>query len=186
MVLPALIYLAVSAGALEALGGWAIPIATDVALVLGLLAFFGAAVSPGLLAFVSAVAIFDDLGAVIVVAFFNSGVALGGGGNWLTDPVAQGIMAAVYVGKPLGVLLGMLCALRSGIGVLPAKITLRDVASAALFSGIGFTVSLFIATEAFEDHARTGAAKIAILIGSGLSALLASIALAAVARTSSR
>ncbi len=70
MAVPAAIYLAFNAGDPEAMRGWAIPIATDVVLVLGLMSFLGPAVSVGLLAFVTAVAIFDDLGAVLVIALF--------------------------------------------------------------------------------------------------------------------
>mgnify|MGYP003700772685 CR=1 FL=1 len=273
MAAPALIYLAFSAGDPEALRGWAIPIATDVVLVLGLLSFFGAVVSAGLLAFVMAVTIFDDLGAVIIIAlfygeiqtswyliaiiaglvglgvlnrtgsaaaalylvfggvlwtglvgsglegaisgaiiglslplgafpkhsylraerrvapislffvvpvfaFFNSGVALGGGGTgWASDPAAHGIIAALLLGKPLGVMLGTICALRMRVGALPPQTTLRDVACAALLTGIGFTMSLFIATAAFDDPSRIDAAKLAILLGSSISALLASAAI---------
>lgn len=77
MLVPASLYLIVNAGDTEALQGWAIPIATDIVLVLGLLSFFGAAVSPGLLAYITAIAIFDDLGAVMVIAVFYGEVQAG-------------------------------------------------------------------------------------------------------------
>lgn len=77
MAAPALIYLTLNYGDPEALGGWGVPIATDVVLVLGLMSFFGSAVSSGLLAFITAVAIFDDLGAVVVIGVFYGEIEIG-------------------------------------------------------------------------------------------------------------
>lgn len=70
MIVPAAIYFGLNAGDTVALRGWAIPIATDIVLVLGVLSLFSGRVDPAIIAFATAAAIFDDLGAVIVIALF--------------------------------------------------------------------------------------------------------------------
>ncbi len=69
MVLPALIYLAINYGG-EGAGGWGIPMATDIAFAISALVLLGNRVSPALVTFLVALAIVDDLGAVIVIAVF--------------------------------------------------------------------------------------------------------------------
>lgn len=70
MIVPAALYLAFNYGDPVALRGWAIPIATDIVLVLGVLSLFSGHVAPSVIAFATAVAIFDDLGSVAVIALF--------------------------------------------------------------------------------------------------------------------
>ena len=72
MVVPALVYVAFNLG-MGTVRGWAIPAATDIAFALGVLALLGRRVPVSLKVFLSAVAIVDDLGAVIVIALFYSG-----------------------------------------------------------------------------------------------------------------
>jgi NhaA family Na+:H+ antiporter len=69
MVVPAIIYIAFNAGS-PGLRGWGIPMATDIAFVIGVLALFGNRVPVGLRVFLVALAIVDDIGAVLVIAFF--------------------------------------------------------------------------------------------------------------------
>lgn len=70
MIVPAAIYFGLNAGDTVALRGWAIPIATDIVLVLGVLSLFSGRVDPAVIAFATAAAIFDDLGAVAIIALF--------------------------------------------------------------------------------------------------------------------
>ena len=75
MALPALIYLAIAGS--EAPRGWAIPVATDIALAVGALALLGNLVLPSLRTFLLGLAVIDDIGAILIIAFiYSSGVAI--------------------------------------------------------------------------------------------------------------
>jgi NhaA family Na+:H+ antiporter len=249
-----------------ALKGWAIPAATDIAFALGVLMLLGSRVPAALKAFLLAVAIFDDVGAVIVIAAFytaelsvtalsiagglllllwalnragvthraayllvgmplwfallKSGVhaTLGGfllalfvplrapGGApsplhdferalhpWvafgvlplfafanagvpladltaaqLLHPVSLGIAAGLVVGKPAGILTLCWAAVRLRLATLPAGVNWGQLAGSSLLCGVGFTMSLFIASLAFEQSggAYLGLERIGILSGS--------------------
>lgn len=83
MLVPALIYLSLVKG--EAARGWAIPMATDIALAVGVLAFMGNRVSFAMKAFLLALAVIDDIGAIAIIAiFYTDGVSL----PWLFSGIA--------------------------------------------------------------------------------------------------
>jgi len=77
MIIPAIIYILFNYNDPVAIQGWAIPAATDIAFVLGILSILGSRVPTSLKAFLASLAIFDDIGAIIIIAFFyNSQISL--------------------------------------------------------------------------------------------------------------
>jgi NhaA family Na+:H+ antiporter len=91
MVLPAVLYATVNAGG-AGLDGWAIPMATDIAFALGILALLGPRVPSALKLFLLALAIVDDIGAIVVIAvFYSSGLD----GWWLAGAALATIVVAV-------------------------------------------------------------------------------------------
>jgi NhaA family Na+:H+ antiporter len=78
MALPALIYLAIAGGVAPA--GWGVPVATDIALAVGLLTMLGPSVAASLRSFLLALAVIDDIGAILVIAFvYSTGISF----SWL-------------------------------------------------------------------------------------------------------
>ena len=105
-----------------------------------------------------------------IFALANAGVTVNPGAfvghGWLM----AAIVAGLALGKPVGVFLAAAAAVRTGIAVKPAAYTWRQLAGAGALAGIGFTMSLFIAGQAFLDTTDFAAAKIAVFAASSLSA----------------
>jgi Na+:H+ antiporter, NhaA family len=285
MLVPALIYAAVNQGNAIALQGWAIPTATDIAFALGILTLLGDKVPSSLKIFLVSLAIFDDIGAIIIIAIFytdnlsmvalisaltgmlvlwfmnrqgvvnkaayllvgliiwvgllksgvhatlagialamfiplkgkteegkdvsplhdleedlhspvayfvlpvfafaNAGLSLAGlTFADLLSPIPLGIMLGLFVGKQIGVMAFVWLGVKLKLGKLADGVSWSQVYGVAVLCGIGFTMSLFIGSLAFEQvgdnhiiHDRLG-----ILVGSVLSAVLAYVWLRFVAK----
>lgn len=269
MVMPALLYTAFNIGK-PTISGWGVSMATDIAFSLGVLAFAAPRAPRAVVVFLTALAIVDDLGGILVIALFyssdlhgpsllagaavllvlfwlsrrnvqsvllyligggllwyaflqggihptiagvllgfsipagteethgesllrklehrltpwsaffvmpvfalsNAGIAIDGGsvGNLLT-PVGLGIMAGLFLGKPLGIFLSVYGLIRFRIAALPAGVRTAHFLGAGMLGGIGFTMSLFIAALAFTDGQVLMTAKTAIVAASVLSGL---------------
>lgn len=109
--------------------------------------------------------------------------ALANAGVMLSFDIVQGnaalilaIVLGLVVGKPAGIVLAAWLAVRFGIAVKPAEYTWRQLSGAGILAGIGFTMSLFIATHAFADEAAS-AAKIAIFLASFIAGGLGTLVL---------
>ena len=95
----------------------------------------------------------------------------------LTSGVTVGIVVALLVGKSVGISVGTALALRTGLGDLPGRVRYGHLMGGAVLAGIGFTISLFIADLAFDDEFLRQQAKIGVLVGSLLAAVLGSLTL---------
>ncbi len=269
MLAPAAIYAGFNLSDPTAMRGWAIPSATDIAFALGVLSLLGNRVPPAIKAFLLSVAIFDDLGAIIVIAIFytaklstvalivsailiaglavihragvtrptayfllgfplwvavlksgvhatlagvvlamfiplrpktlpdgtpgrsmlhhlehalhpwvaygilplfafaNAGIPLAGlSFGDLLHPVPLGIVLGLVVGKPVGILLFCGAAMVLRAASLPEGVRWSHLAGVSVLCGIGFTMSLFIASLAFEGGGFQGLERLGILCGS--------------------
>jgi NhaA family Na+:H+ antiporter len=266
MAVPALIYVLCNLTDATALHGWAIPAATDIAFAVGVLSLLGSRVPTGLKVFLLALAIFDDLGAIVIIAVFytanlsvlslllaggvliimlalnrlgvtriapyallgivlwvcvlksgvhatlagvamafavpmraaegesplrqlehalhpwvaflvvplfgfaNAGVSLAGmSAGTLTEGVSLGIAAGLFVGKQLGVFGAVYISVRLGFVRLPEGVGWAGLYGAGLLAGIGFTMSLFIGTLAWDTTDYAAPLRIGVLGGSLLS-----------------
>lgn len=273
MLVPALIYVYFNWGDEIALQGWAIPAATDIAFALGILTLLGSRVPVTLKIFLTSLAIFDDIGAILIIALFytanlslisllvalvcivvlaiinrrgvvstspyflvgaimwvallksgvhatlagvllalfipisspqqpdrsplkalehdlhtivaffilpifafvNAGISFAGLGlSDLQHGVSMGIAAGLFFGKQIGVFLLCALAIKAGLVRMPAGMNYASLYGTAALCGIGFTMSLFIGSLAFEE---TGVdllfdERLGILLGSVASGLL--------------
>ena len=111
-------------------------------------------------------------------ALTNAGVSLESEAlGLLAEPMSLGIILGLVLGKPLGIWLFAWAGVKLRIAELPKGIRLLNVASVGCLAGVGFTMSLFIATLAFEEVALVDAAKTAVLAGSLLATLIGSVLL---------
>jgi len=271
---PALIYVWLNTGNSIALRGWAIPSATDIAFALGVFSLFKSRVPVSLKLFLLSVAIFDDLGAIVIIAIFYShdlstaslGIAAAGvatlgilnyfnvrrqaayllvglvvwtavlksgvhatlagfvialfiplslkdedgkpmlhhlehtlhpwvvflilpmfafanagvdvtGMGWdsLSNSVTLGIALGLVIGKQVGIFAICAIVIKLGLAQLPKGATWLQLYAVAILCGIGFTMSLFIGTLAFEGLPAEylTQVKLGVLLGSIFSALLA-------------
>jgi len=264
---PAAIYWAINRADEAAIRGWAIPTATDIAFALGAIMLLGSRVPAALKACLVAIAIIDDLAAVIVIAVFytasisfgylamaglglavaalmnwrrvgnlgayalvgvfvwvcvlksgvhatlagvaigllvplrgsgshsplkslehalhpwvsfgvlpifafaNSGLSLKGmGPSALLEPVTLGILLGLFLGKQAGVMGAVAAGCALGICRLPQGVGWAQFYGMALLTGIGFTMSLFIGSLAFDDEAYATPVRVGVLGGSLVSA----------------
>lgn len=272
MLMPALIYAGFNYDNPDALNGWAIPTATDIAFALGILAIIGSKVPLQLKVFLTSLAIFDDLGAIIIIALFytdqlstlaliisavmlttlfvlnrknvtstspyifigvvlwvavlksgvhatlagvilaffipikgegddpsplkslehnlhstvafivlpifafaNAGINFTGVGvEQITSAVPMGIIFGLLVGKQLGVFGFCFIAIKLGLAKLPENVNWTLLYGVALLCGVGFTMSLFIGSLAFEQSADNSLYqdRLGIVVGSLLSGIL--------------
>ncbi len=274
MVVPALVFIAFNQGESLAMKGWAIPTATDIAFALGVLSLLGNRCPFSLKVFLLALAIIDDLGAIVIIALFYtvelsaisifiasialiilftmnrlgvaikaayilvgmvlwvsvlksgvhatlSGVALafmiplnskGSDGKtfsmskemehglhyWvgfmilplfafvnagvdlrgisfeeMLNPVPMGILLGLFIGKQLGVFGFSWLAIKSGFANLPKDSNWKQLYGVSILTGIGFTMSLFVDSLAYNDNqVYHYADKLAILLGSFLSGIV--------------
>ena len=273
MVAPALVCLAVAAGSTGAGDAWPVPVATDIAFALAVLAVTASKLPTSVRVFLLSLAVVDDLGAILLIAvlytyhvsflalalavallvvyallqrarvrawwiyvplalatwtavhaagihatlagvalglltrvrpddgevespgerlehrlqpfsaglcvplfaFFAAGIPLSAATMraFTTDRIAIAVVAGLVVGKFVGVLGGGLLAVRLRLAKLPEAISWRDLAAVAVLAGCGFTVSLLIAELAFEGTGQADRVKLAVLVGSVLSSLIA-------------
>ena len=271
MAVPAAIYAGLNWTDPVAIRGWAIPTATDIVLALGLLSLLGPRVPTSLKVFLTALAIFDDIGAVLIiglfyaeslslsalvvagfallglallnvlritrpaayvvlgvvlwVAMFKSGVESALAGvlialavplhapgcgcssplrateRWLhpwaalgvvplfaffnagvtIDPnilasfpnsVFAGVVGGLFLGKQVGIFGTAWVAVALGIAQLPQGVTWAQLHAVAILAGMGFTMSLFVASLAFVSPAVLASAKLSILSGSLISGIV--------------
>ncbi len=262
MLVPASIYAFINFGK-ESLSGWGIPMATDIAFAIGILTLLGKTIPVALRVFLMALAIVDDLGAVIVIALFytqtvswlmlalgvgflillriftflkitkastclllgiltwlaflksgihptiagvllafmfpnrigirfetylhpwvsfgvmplfalaNAGLQLNG--SSLSSPITLGIISGLVIGKQFGISLFSWLAIKLSLAKLPEGVRFFQLYGISWLGGIGFTMSLFIAHLAFDESSLINAAKLGILIGSVVSALVGAI-----------
>jgi Na+:H+ antiporter, NhaA family len=112
-------------------------------------------------------------------ALANAGVTFSGGA-WreiLTSRIAWGILLGLVVGKPLGIIGFARVAVRSGLAQVPTGVTWRQLSAVGILSGIGFTVSIFISSLAFDDASHLLQAKTAVLVASLLAGVVGYFAL---------
>ncbi len=108
-----------------------------------------------------------------VFAFANAGLSLANlSFSSLVEPVPLGIVAGLFVGKQIGIVLGAGLLIALGFAAMPAGSTWRRLYGVSILGGIGFTMSLFIGTLAFPDAAHESQVRLGVLVGSLLSAVV--------------
>ncbi len=168
MIVPALIYIAFNYGNPQSASGWGIPMATDIAFALGVLSLMGKRVPLGLKVFLTALAIVDDLGAIIVLAIFYPTHALH------FDMLAYAGLVVLFlymlnrcrVNKPLMYILPGLVlwyfVYRSGIHATIAGVILAlTIPSKTVINEVRFSVSMKYWLDKFKDASNSEVAVLA-------------------------
>lgn len=119
-----------------------------------------------------------NFSAFVVMPLFalaNAGVKIG----WSIQhaEITLGVLAGLVLGKPIGIMAAALLGMKLGIARLPAAVSWAPLLGYASLAGIGFTMSLFIATLAFDGTAAVDAAKQGILAGSVVAGIAGAIIL---------
>lgn len=113
-------------------------------------------------------------GIMPIFALANAGITLDGieltvdGAQWVT----MGVIAGLVIGKPIGIVGVTWLMVRLGLCTLPAGVSWAGIWLLGLFAGVGFTMSIFIGMLAFSDPNLLGAAKLGVLLGSVIAAVL--------------
>jgi NhaA family Na+:H+ antiporter len=106
-------------------------------------------------------------------AFANAGIPLAGlSMDSLTSSLPLGIAAGLVLGKPLGILLAVTACVSLGFAKLPERATWAHMIGVGCLAGIGFTMSLFIGTLAFDEPAQIDAVRVGVIAGSIISTIL--------------
>jgi NhaA family Na+:H+ antiporter len=119
---------------------------------------------------------------VPVFALANAGVRVG----WddltgaFSEPVTLGVLLGLVVGKPVGIMLFSLLAVRAGVGKQPVGASWPQILGVGMLGGIGFTVALFVTELAFEPGSLADQAKIGILAASTIAGIAGFLYLRAV------
>ena len=107
-----------------------------------------------------------------VFAFANAGIAIPAMSPvaLLSHPLPLGIIVGLFVGKQIGITGFVWILVRLGLGALPEGARWKTLWGGSLLAGIGFTMSIFIASLAFTDYDTLALAKIGIVVASLLAA----------------
>lgn len=114
-------------------------------------------------------------------AFFNTGIFLSGMQIDLLAPVNLGILLGLALGKPLGIVGACWIASKANIAHLSSEINWKQLIGASALAGVGFTMSIVVASSAFHDDLLTSA-KVSVLIASTVSAIAGLSVLALVSK----
>lgn len=112
-------------------------------------------------------------------ALANAGVTFTGGawGGLISSRIMWGVLLGLVLGKPLGIIGCTRLAVRLRLADLPSHVSWRQINAVGLLAGIGFTVSIFISSLAYDDPGHLLEAKTAVLVASALAGALGYFAL---------
>ena len=107
-------------------------------------------------------------------------------GAALNSPLTYAITCGLVIGKPLGIYLFSYVAVKIRMCILPAHVAWRHILGVGMIAGIGFTISIFIATLAFQNEDTRSLAKIAVIIASFLSGIIGYLYLRLVSKSTKK